>query len=143
MVIKSQKDVVEATKSSKKRAEDKIRNANPTPDMVSNVDERIKKIESYLTQAAPLIKQLERSNERLDIIETEFSKLVSEFTRVIEIEDDRYIELANVINHMNEKINVIDSGVAPYIDNKIETKLNEYFDESVTPVQQDGVEEEH
>lgn len=143
MVIKSQKDVVEATKSSKKRAEDKIRNANPTPDMVSNVDERIKKIESYLTQAAPLIKQLERSNERLNIIETEFSKLVSEFTRVIEIEDDRYIELVNVINHMNEKINVIDSGVAPYIDNKIETKLNEYFDESVAPVQQDGVEEEH
>ena len=54
----------------------------------------------------------------------EISKITGDIVRISKLEEDRYIELATGINHLNDKITTLDEYIPVFVDKQI----NDYFE---------------
>lgn len=145
MGIKSQQDVKNASRDKSDKIPKSMERqvvAKPQDAIVEKTDkERIELLESYCANVdlafAKFVDELNAIKGELATLkglipivqgfDAEISKLTGDSIRMTKLEEDRYLELANAINHANETINALDKSIPSFVDNKI----TEYFEEIV------------
>jgi hypothetical protein len=145
-MIKSQQDIKNENRIKNERFPKTMEQKNeiePEPVQTTpNLMERVTTIEAYLSKVDQAfekiiteienLKNLVKITQNMDI---EISKLTGDIVRLTKLEENRYIELANAINHTTEKVTTMDEYIPIFIDKRIK----DYFDELA--VETEGLEE--
>lgn len=140
MAIKSQQDVKNATKEKEnkipKSMEGKFQSqpSGQKQQEILPIDQKIAAIEAYLSKVdqafvkiSEELSEIQNIINAMKIMDSDISKLTGDVMRLTKLSEDRYIELATAINQTHDRVATLDEYLPAYID----TKLNEYFDETV------------
>lgn len=145
MVIKSQQDIKNANKAKSEKipksmeevAKDKVVMREITKEVEQNVQpiipliQRVEAIEAYLGKVdqafEKIVVEISNLKNLVQIVQSmdgEISKLTGDIVRISKLEEERYIELATGINHINEKVTTLDEYIPVFVDKRI----NDYFE---------------
>lgn len=142
-MIKSQQDIKNANKAKSdkvpKSMEDKAKDAPVAMDNNSQpivpLIKRVEAIEEYLGKVDVAFERvvIEISNLKkiLQTMDGEISKITGDIVRISKLEEDRYIELATGVNHLNDKITTLDEYIPVFIDKR----LDDYFETISTDIE--------
>ena len=138
MVIKSQQDIKNQTRAKGEKipkvfenvAQKDSRQVEPQQDQpIVPLIQRVENIEIYLKRVdlafEKIVTELDTLGKSIRMIDSEISKLTGDMIRLTKLEEDRYIELANAINTVNDKLHTIDEFVPVFVDQRI----NDYFED--------------
>lgn len=144
MAVKSQKDVIEATKLSKAHKENEIRQKHTKTDVqpIQPVDladtnnkheQRLVDIEQYLYTVGPKLKQAQMYADRIETLEIsvaalhiEIAKINEDLAKILEFVTIANDNIAILFNQLNE----LNTAIPPYV----ESAIDEYFNKDVDPV---------
>jgi len=138
MVIKSQQDIKNQTRAKGEKvpkvfenvAQKDSRQVEPQQDQpIVPLIQRVENIETYLKRVdlafEKIVTELDTLGKSIRMIDSEISKLTGDMIRLTKLEEDRYVELANAINTVNDKLHTIDEFVPVFVDQRI----NDYFED--------------
>jgi ABC-type transporter Mla subunit MlaD len=144
-MIKSQQDVINETKSKKKMITEKLKNKMPVEtspptekspkisdevrgasDILDILNNRVDTIEKYLEMVSPIIKELEITPDHIKTIagvveelNTNLTTLTNSVYGLADLEDNRYNEVAAIINDLHDTVTKLDQAIPLYVDKKI------------------------
>lgn len=143
MSIKSQQDVRNAEKAKSERipkSMEKLGGQKPTPpvkpiqppvkelsdsERITYIEEYLKKVDAAFERIAIELESVRNFTKALHNMDAEISKITGDFVRLTKLEEERYIELATVVNQTAEKVSTLDEYLPTYINDR----LGEYFEE--------------
>jgi hypothetical protein len=146
-MIKSQQDIKNANKAKADKVPKSMENkAKDAPVAMDNSQpivpliKRVENIEEYLGKVdvafEKIVTELNNLKSLMKIIQTmdsEISKITGDIIRISKLEEERYIELATGVNHLNDKITTLDEYIPVFIDKR----LDEYFEAISTDIETD------
>ena len=137
MAIKSQQDIKNENRLKNEKIPKSMENKareQPMPNVKSNEQpivpliERVSAIESYLAKVdvafEKIVIEIENLKKITQSMDNEISKITGDFVRLTKLEEERYLELATGINHLNDKITTLDEYIPIFVDKQI----NDYFE---------------
>ena len=137
MAIKSQQDIKNENKAKLDKVPKSMESKSkeqPVADVKSNEQpivpliQRVEAIENYLSKVDAAFERvvIEIGNLKkiTQIMDSEISKITGDMVRLTKLEEDRYLELATGVNHLNDKITTLDEYIPVFVDKRI----NDYFE---------------
>jgi len=141
MAIKSQQDIKNENKAKLDKVPKSMESKSkeqPVADVKSNEQpivpliQRVEAIENYLSKVDAAFERvvIEIGNLKkiTQIMDSEISKITGDMVRLTKLEEDRYLELATGVNHLNDKITTLDEYIPIFVDKQI----NDYFEAITT-----------
>jgi hypothetical protein len=133
MAIKSQQDIKNANRIKNEKVPKSMEHQARDPPATESqpiipLIERVSAIELYLGKVdqafEKIVIEITSLKKIIQSMDGEISKITGDVVRISKLEEDRYIELATGINHVNEKITTLDEYIPVFIDKRI----NDYFE---------------
>jgi hypothetical protein len=144
-MIKSQQDIKNANKAKADKVPKSMENKTKDPPVdMENTSQpivplikRVETIEEYLGKVdvafEKVVIELTNLKKMMQIMDNEISKITGDIVRISKLEEERYIELATGVNHLNDKITTLDEYIPVFIDKR----LDEYFEAISTDIEPD------
>jgi hypothetical protein len=133
MAIKSQQDIKNANRIKNEKIPKSMEQQARDPPAIESqpiipLIERVSAIEAYLGKVdqafEKIVVEISSLKKIIQSMDGEISKITGDIVRISKLEEDRYIELATGINHLNDKITTLDEYIPVFVDKRI----NDYFE---------------
>jgi archaellum component FlaC len=141
MAIKSQQDIKNENKAKLDKVPKSMESKSkeqPVVDVKTNEQpivpliQRVEAIENYLSKVDAaferVVVEIGNLKKITQIMDSEISKITGDMVRLTKLEEDRYLELATGVNHLNDKITTLDEYIPIFVDKQI----NDYFEAITT-----------
>jgi len=133
MAIKSQQDIKNANRIKNEKVPKSMEQQARDPPATESqpivpLIKRVEDIEAYLGKVdqafEKIVVEITSLKKIIQSMDGEISKITGDIVRISKLEEDRYIELATGINHINEKVTTLDEYIPVFVDKRI----NDYFE---------------